>query len=277
MDFRQSSNPPSPPLGKGGNAANPSLLKRDLGGLLIGRRAAILLLFMFLLGCGKESTISDQEPPPVPQFVPRSADTALVELGIDAVPDGDYISVSWSASDAPDVGGYRLYRRAEDSSEAVPRDLVADLDLGILGLASAYSYTDNSQILFTDSSGGFFYWITAYDESGNESGYSEEAYFCLMPKPDLQAPVVLGDTLKLSWNYTGQPFDVDYYVVRLFKLESSLYAPFWLLKYNLYNLDPVDYIGPLEPGTYRYQVDVIGASPPDRPSGSEAAYSFQYP
>jgi hypothetical protein len=244
---------------------------------LIGRRTALLFLFTLLLGCGKESTISDLEPPPALQFVPRSADTALIELGIDAVPDGDYISISWFSSDAPDIEGYRLYRRAEDSSEAVPRDLVADLDLGLLGLKSVYSYTDNSEILFTDSSEGFYYWITAYDESGNESGYSEEAYYRLMPQSDLQAPVVLGDTLRLSWNYTGQPFDVDYYVVRLFKEESGVFTPFWLLKYDLYNLDPVDYVGTLEPGNYRYQVDVIGASPQEFPSGSEAAYSFQYP
>ncbi len=241
------------------------------------RGAIFLLASVAMLGCGKESTISDQEAPPTPQFVPRSADTALVELGIDAVPDGDYISVSWFASDAPDVAGYCLYRRAEDSFEAVPRDLVADLELGILGQASVYSYTDNSQILFTDSSGGFFYWITAYDESGNESGYSEEAYYRLMPKPDLHSPVVLGDTLRLSWNYTSQPFDVDYYAVRLFRLEGGVYDPIWLLKYDLYNLDPVDYVGTLEPGSYRYQVDVIGASPPEFPSGSEAAFSFQYP
>jgi len=242
----------------------------------VGRRAALLFLLTLLLGCGKESTISDQEPPPIPQFVPRGADTALVELGIDAVPMGITSRFPGSLrmlpmSGLPPLPPCRGFIGSRSARSGV------GLGFGHSGYGFRVFLHGQQSDPFHDSSGGFFYWITAYDESGNESGLSEEAYFRLMPKADLQAPVVLGDTLSLSWNYTGQPFEVDYYVVRLFVLEGSVSNPIWLLKYDLYNLNPVDHIGMLEPGSYRYQVDVIGASPPDRPSGSEASYSFSHP
>lgn len=229
------------------------------------------------MDCAREEIASDQNPPPAPQLIPRSADTLLVEQGIDAVPEGNYISLSWQPVDAEDLAGYRLYRRAEDSADVVPPEMIADLTLADLGADSVPDYIDNSDILYSDSSRGFYYWISAYDEHGNESALSEEAYYRLIKKADLQAPVVAGDTLKLSWNYTGNPFDVDYFVVRLFRLEIGLWTPFWLYKHDVYFPAEANYVGALANGTYRYQVDVVGASPPSLPSGSEAVWQFEMP
>lgn len=238
---------------------------------------AVLGLGLLLIGCAREEIASDQEPPPVPQFIPRGADTLFVKQGIDAVPEGDFIDLSWLPSEADDLGGYRIYRRAEDSADVVPPELVVDLTTAQLAGDIFLSYVDNGDVLFSDSSAGFFYWVSAYDESGNESAPSESAYFRLMKKADLQAPLVVADTLQLSWNYTGDPFEVDYFVVRLFRQQGGVWTPFWLYKYNVYFPAQVDYVGVLAGGAYRYQVGVVGASPPDRPSGSEAAWQFDIP
>jgi hypothetical protein len=236
-----------------------------------------IVLGFLLAGCGKEQVASDQTPPGTPQFVPRTADTVLVEQGIDAVPEGDYIGFSWEAVTDEDLAGYRIYRMREDSVTVLPARLIADKTIqDLVGLTIPY-YLDTDSVLapdpFTGLSLGFYYWVSAYDQSGNESTASEPAYYKLMPKASLSAPVQPGDSLVLFWNYsTASPFAVDRFVVRLDSLSGGAWTPFWLAQHALF--DPLQVVchDPLPPGGYRYRVNVVGSSPD--PSGSEAAVEF---
>lgn len=230
---------------------------------------------LFLTGCGREEIAADMDPPPVVQFTARSADTVLIEQGIDAVPDGDYIYLNWLLSQADDVAGYRLYRQAEDTTA---RQQIADLE------GDATEYEDRDTVLAPDPetglSTGFYYWITAYDESGNESALSdqEKAYFRLMAKPNPNPPTVWSDSLRLSWSYMlDDPFEVDYYVLRLLHLVDGQWTPFWLETYQEYSQLSTYYYGSLSSGTYRLKVDVVGATPADLPSGSESWLEFDVP
>ncbi len=233
----------------------------------------ILSLWFLTTGCVEEQIALDLTPPSVISFTPRNADSALVEQGIDAVPEGDYITLSWEASGAGDLAGYRLYRRNEDE-EGAERILIAELGKNEL------SYEDRDTALAPDQatglSSGFAYWITAFDESGNESGLSESAYYKLMVKPELNEPVVQGDTLTLSWTY-NQSQDVDYFAVRLFRLDQGSWVPFWITVHELFYPLSVTYTEPLEAGSYLFQVDVIGATPEEEPSGAEKARQFEIP
>jgi hypothetical protein len=244
------------------------------------REKFITILIVFCLGlagCGTEQVASDQTPPGTPQFVPRTADTVLVEQGIDAVPEGDFIGFSWWAVTDEDLAGYRIYRMREDSVTVLPAQLIADKPIqDLIGLPLPY-YLDTDSVLapdpFTGLSLGFYYWVSAYDESGNESVFSDPAYYKLMPKADLSAPVQQGDSLLLFWNYsTASPFAVDRFVVRLDSLSNGAWTPFWLAQHALF--DPLQVVcsEALTPGSYRYRVDVVGSSAD--PSGSEAAVGF---
>lgn len=224
-------------------------------------------------GCAQEQIAVDTTPPGVIAFTPRNPDTTLVEQGIDAVPDGDYITMSWQASGANDLAGYRLYRRNEDLVGA-DRVMIAELSKNSL------EYEDHDSVIAPDQttglSSGFSYWVTAFDASGNESGLSESAYYKLMPKPELNEPVLQGDTLSLSWTYDSSQ-NVDYFAVRLFRLSEGSWQPFWITVHELFYPLTVTYTEPLAAGTYRFQVDVVGAAPEEEPAGSEKARQFDIP
>lgn len=236
----------------------------------------IAVLVVFLTGCGKEEVASDMTPPATPQFVPRSSDTTLVEQGIDAVPEGDYIRVNWEAVGDEDLAGYRIYRQREDSLSVPPR-LIADKTIqDLVGQAVPY-YVDIDTILAPDPvtglSLGFIYWVSAYDQSGNESTLSLPASYRLMPKAVLSPPGQQGSGLVLSWNYAeASLFQVGMFVVRLDSLTESGWTPFWLQEHTLFSPLQVSCPLSLPPGDYRYRVDVVGSS--TDPSGSEAALEF---
>jgi hypothetical protein len=242
----------------------------------------LLLGCLGLAGCVSEKIAADLEPPPVPQFVTRTSDLALVEQGIDATAEGNYIYIAWNPSDAGDLAGYKVYRQAQDSVSFLAPELIEVLPLTELSSASAPDYLDRSSVLApnaqTGLSEGFYYWVSAYDAGGNESGLSESAFYKLLPKATLSPPVQQGDSLVIQWSFTSAAVSqVDYFVVRLFQSNGGDWAPFWLQQHAFFDPLRVVYPQPLAAGNYRVQVDVVGAAPVSQPAGSEAALNFTIP
>ncbi|MFH1862098.1 MAG: hypothetical protein ABH878_04720 [bacterium] len=231
----------------------------------------LLWLCLLWLGCVREEVASDLEAPPPPQFIPRSPDTSLTEQGVDAVPEGDYIYVVWQPSPANDLAGYRLYRQAEEGLE---RTLIND--------GEELEYLDRDPQLAPDPqtglSQGFYYWVSAYDFSGNESALSTECYYRLMPKPALFPPVIQGAGVTISWSYAEPALSqVNHFVIRLFEPVNEQWNPIWIIEYELFDPLSVNYPYPLAVGTYRIVVDAIGASAAELPMGSEASIDFIVP
>lgn len=91
----------------------------------------------------------DVFPPPVPEGL-----VALVQEG--------RVRLVWEASDAPDLAGYRLYRRSPDTQELRPLSE---------GPIRATEYQDREVV----SGATYTYRVTAVDQAGNESEASEPA------------------------------------------------------------------------------------------------------
>ncbi|TKJ42351.1 hypothetical protein CEE37_01330 [candidate division LCP-89 bacterium B3_LCP] len=233
----------------------------------------LISCLVILVGCGREEIAADLIPPEDVLLTVRSADTSLVEEGIDAVPGGHYIYLSWLASPADDLAGYRVFRQTQDSADF---DMVDEVDAFIT------EYEDHDPILapnqITGLTLGFSYWVVAFDEAGNVSNLSDEATYRLMPTPVLSPPVVQGDSLVFSWSYNQyDPLDFSFYVIRLFQQQGSDWIPIWIYVHNVpFPLEAAYYSVFLSAGTYKYQVDVVGA-PLDLPAGSEADLEFAFP
>jgi hypothetical protein len=227
-----------------------------------------------ILGCVSEHVAVDLEPPDAVQITPRSADTVYFEQGIDAVPEGDYIHLSWYPSLENDLAGYRVYRTAH--LENAERILIVELDPEIT------EYEDHDPVLAPDQgtglSTGFSYWVTAYDESGNESALSEEALYKLMTKPNLTEPQQQGENTSFTWTYE-QLDQVDYFVVKLFRMTGGVRSPVWSATLSIFFPLEVICYEPLSDGIYQYQVDVVGAASSEWPwsTGSEMVYQFTIP
>jgi hypothetical protein len=94
---------------------------------------------------------------------------ALV-IGASVVWAGTDIRVLWDANTEPDLAGYYLYMRAdgEQYDMSTPFEIIDDPQATTLDLLD-----------FPDNQGTFFFVLTAFDLSGNESGPSNEVmYIC---------------------------------------------------------------------------------------------------
>ena len=87
--------------------------------------------------------------------------TILVSLTVSpATTTKKSVTLTWTASVAPDLAGYKIYRATSSGAYGAP--------IATLGKTTSYSATS----LSTGTT--YFFVITAYDSAGNESSYSNE-------------------------------------------------------------------------------------------------------
>ena len=83
------------------------------------------------------------------------------------------VTGSWDANTEADLAGYKIYYGTASGNYTV------SLDVG-----TATSVTIDS----LDFNTTYFFALTAYDNAGNESGFSDEVKVDIPPPPDTQAP-----------------------------------------------------------------------------------------
>ncbi|GAH67252.1 unnamed protein product, partial [marine sediment metagenome] len=115
----------------------------------------------------------------------------LAPSGLTAIPSDQQITLTWNANSEPDLAKYRIYR---DTSS--PAETLID---SVVGSPPDNSYTDTG----LTNGQEYFYFITAVDSSGNESGYSAEV--SATPQPPF-TDIAAG----LDGAYEGQSGWVDY-------------------------------------------------------------------
>ncbi|MGC9325564.1 MAG: fibronectin type III domain-containing protein [Desulfomonilia bacterium] len=104
---------------------------------------------------------------------------ALMVVGILLVPatfaSAAIVRVSWNSNSEADLDGYRVYYGT--SSRIYPHVV----DVGLM---------NSTEINGLDTGVGYYFAVTAYDTSGNESGFSAEASILIpVPEPDQDGPV----------------------------------------------------------------------------------------
>jgi len=220
----------------------------------------VVACFLLCLGCSTE--FEDKGPPP-PTLLPPPDDLAVVEKGIDAVPEGDAIQLDWLPSDGQEVAGYRLYRRAGRT--------------GAFLLLKSFRAQDTT---FVDPSGievgtRYFYFMTAVDRAGREGSPSDTVDYMLVPKA-FSLHCTATPTPIFRWHVHDYPAQ---YVLKLFDLNDGTKIWFSVVQSDYadqdeevpYNWDGTAAIPVLTAGrTYRWRVDVVGT---ERNSGSESAWN----
>ncbi len=174
--------------------------------LLIGMLAVIL----FLCGCsGTDDNEQDTTPPIPPVLTPHLGDTGdppvmyegqLIVLndennGIDTVPDGNWIRVSWNPFKDTDLSHVKIWRFNNFDTEPALIDSIS-------ATADYFLDTDNQ---LTERV-WYSYYIDLVDLAGNESR-SDTTSYALLSKSLLLAPAN-GATItplnaEFSWNRSG--------------------------------------------------------------------------
>lgn len=180
--------------------------------LVLASLAGLLLL----TGCGGDQSTRDDLAPSKPTLVQRSSDREYPQRGIRAEPvqlDGlHYVRVEWYANPEPDIAGYRIYRGGE--WEPLQRYPVDDIGLDELETdGDRYFWIDKgvdyngipADLLAPDSTGmsrGYYWWVVAYDEAGNRSEFSDQAYYRLLKNPTHVVVSRLGtNQYQLYWQF----------------------------------------------------------------------------
>jgi hypothetical protein len=223
--------------------------------------AGIVLILISVCQCDRQTTTPDLLSIRV-AFVPASADTAVTECGIDAVPQADAIQLQWQLQSG--LSEYRLYRKAAHEARFAL--------LVVLNEPESY-YTDSENILLNTR---YFYYLIAANREGRVTQPSDTVDYMLLPKPINLAQAWKADTLLFHWQPAPQSLP-DYYLLKLF--DDATLRLIWLAlvpSYQaveekvIYNRDGQARLTRLETGrAYRWRVDAVGS---ESRSGSESQW-----
>lgn len=92
--------------------------------------------------------------------------TILAILAIAGIAQAATVQVTWNPNTEPDLSGYKLYHGTASGQYGEPVD-VGNVTGHVMQITPEYGAT-------------YYFALTAYDTSGNESGYSAEAT-CFIP------------------------------------------------------------------------------------------------
>lgn len=92
--------------------------------------------------------------------------TILAILAIAGIAQAATVQVTWNPNTEPDLSGYKLYHGTASGQYGEPVD-VGNVTGHVMEITPQHGAT-------------YYFALTAYDTSGNESGYSDEAS-CFIP------------------------------------------------------------------------------------------------
>lgn len=92
--------------------------------------------------------------------------TILAILAIAGIAQAATVQVTWNPNTEPDLSGYKLYHGTASGQYGEPVD-VGNVTGHVMEITPQHGAT-------------YYFALTAYDTSGNESGYSDEAT-CFIP------------------------------------------------------------------------------------------------
>jgi len=219
----------------------------------------LMVCLPFLVACDKQTTESKVLCLPV-QFVPARADTAVIERGIDAVPESDAIQLQWQRQS--DLSEYRLYRKSREEESFQNLAILSERD-------SLYLDSQNLRL-----NTRYYYTIIGGNSAGWVTPPSDTVDYLLLPKVVNLAQAILRDTLHFHWQPAPQSLP-ESYLLKLFDdvsgrlLWLSTVPSYQAVEEDVrYNWDGLARRPKLSSaGKYRWRVDAIGS---EARSGSES-------
>lgn len=219
------------------------------------------LLLILLPACDKQA-LTPQRLGLQIRFVPAAEDTAVVEAGIDAVPESDAIQLQWRRGAG--LTEYRLYRRKQDEAAFTPLVVLSERDSLFL---------DQMELALNVR---YHYYLLGVDAEGAVTQPSDTVDYMLLPKVVNLAQAVQQDTLCFHWQPAPQS-PAEYYLLKLFdeaddRLIWMSQLPGYQIEQEMvrYNWDGAARLERLSHGrVYRWRVDAVGAA---RRSGSESPW-----
>ena len=133
------------------------------------QRLFILVPMLALLFCGKNVNGPNEGPRP-PLLWPAPNDTALVEKGIDTIPEADVIQLDWTLTDDKDIDHILLFRRSEKEEQFKSLRKFGRKDT---------TWIDNDHIELNIR---YYYYLRAVDRDDRQGAPSDTVDYMLIDK-----------------------------------------------------------------------------------------------
>ncbi len=221
-----------------------------------------ILFGLLFFNCGDD--VNQFPAPKRVELVAKSPEKAIVEHGIDAVPENDAIFLEWHPNSEEHLSGYAIYRSETEDKNFMQIGKVASQNKPI-----DTTFVDTSVSLNTR----YFYFVRAYDEADQFSAPTDTVEYKLIEKPDLLYPIqdVIVDNKP---NFEWENMSSDSFYFRMEHIQSDLN---WVvgktIKYDFpenWNLDEFGITISLERGRYQWRIDAVGVDH----SGSESNWGY---
>ena len=206
-------------------------------------------------------------------FVPKEPDTAIIERGIDAVPDRDGIYLEWFNPGDINIRYIDVYRMRE--GETYFKKLPRSIDVESASAGEDTTYIDApDDIAFNINT---YYFLRARNEDGVEGPASDTLGYKLMQKPFLSRPngTITSGLPVFYWSFPN--VIPDTYILRIkedFTNRIVFVREFQVTEYDAeQELDLNDVNNPPEftsGFTYLWRIDSVGPEP--LASGSESQW-----
>ncbi len=169
----------------------------------------LFIIIFSILSCKLNSSGPEVQKPDPPIIVPKSAESSVIEKGVDAIPEMNAIFFEWHHPQA-NIRVWNIYKKKAKSGSFKFLTNVSDVDT---------SFIDQNVLVGTR----YWYYVTAVGLNGRESQPSDTVDYKLLIKANS-----LGNTLNahpvFEWNNSGvAPI---FYILRLY--ENPQQKPIWI-------------------------------------------------
>jgi hypothetical protein len=219
----------------------------------------IIVIFTTFIHCTKDVN-RPENLLEKPVLLDAPLETAIVEKGIDAVPEQDAIEVQWELNSI--FKGYKVYRRTQDEDEFSPIRTLGETDS---------LFIDSENIVFNKR---YYYYLLGRDKNNNWSQPSDTVNYLLINKAFNLEKTVKQNKLTFHWQI--HDFSPEKYYLKLYDENqdeiiwlSEIMPSYTTLEEKFdYNWDGKAITPNLTIGIpYRWRVDIKG---PSQNSGSES-------
>ncbi len=222
----------------------------------------LFCLIVFIFKCNN-STEPEKIRPGPPEIIPKSSDEAIVETGIDAIPEGFGIFLEWSLPQDNQIKWIKIYRKSMEEAKFLFLSSESSVDTFFI------DYEINQGITY-------YYYLVSVSRNRMESLPSDTVHYKLYPKPSGLSHTS-GPQPFFSWHYSAIP--PIGYLLRLedynsgdliwLSLVARVYDPIVRVVYNWDGNALADSL-PFG-GRFRWRVDILGS---DLFSGSESNWKL---
>ena len=184
-----------------------------------------LFLLSFFVIAFQCTDVENPNPPEIPKIVDKSVPEKFTEKGIDAIEETNAIIIQWEANSEKDLEGYYIYRAANtinSNSDELKYSKTATISVNYVNpIATATEYIDYNVSIKIQ----YFYYIRAFNQSGNVSDASDTISYKLAAKPTLYCPQGIicpedgstaSQTPTFSFKYSPDiDFGISYFIIKV--------------------------------------------------------------